>query len=112
LTRDVQRVEGVVRRIAPDTLYLEVIEGSPVTAIPRARIQGVEVSLGPPSRIKSATDLGSSIAIVAGVVMALDTTDRGGLKGAAVGAGVGFAAGALFGLVRPYERWQIAWIPE
>jgi hypothetical protein len=30
----------------------------------------------------------------------------------AIRAGIGFSAGALFGLLRPYERWQAIRLPE
>jgi hypothetical protein len=112
LTRHSQRVTGIVRGISPDTLFLEVVEGTAISAIPRARIVDVELSLGAPSRLLSAKELGSSLGLLATLILVTDKYEPRGWKAAAIGAGGGFAAGAVIGLVRPYERWQLAWIPE
>ena len=111
-----QRLTGTVLGIAPDTLYLELSQSAGTTAIPRARIQGVSVSLGRPSRVESAEELGVNAAVMLALLLPWtgdekrSTASRFG--SAAVGAGVGLAAGALIGLVRPYERWRLAWLPE
>lgn len=111
-----QRLTGTVRGIAPDTLYLELSQAAGPTAIPRARIQGVAISLGRPSRTESAEELGVNGAVLLALLLPWTGDEKRStasrLRSAAVGAGVGFAAGALIGLVRPYERWRVAWLPE
>ena len=59
-----QRVEGTVRRITPDTLYLQPLFTADTLAVARALIQGVELSLGRPSRLRSAAEWASSGAIL------------------------------------------------
>lgn len=112
-----QRLTGTVRGIAPDTLYLELSQSEgTTTAIPRARIQGVSVSLGRPSRAESAEELGVNAAVMLALLLPWTGDEKRStasrLGSAAVGAGVGLAAGALIGMVRPYERWRLAWLPE
>ena len=114
-----RRVIGTIRAIAPEALYLDVAAagvGGRV-AVPRILIQKVERSLGPPSRVESAKELGLAGAFVLGVLVAPLLGERGGpfpseVEARLVGAGVGWVGGTLVGLLRPYERWRGGWIPE
>ena len=114
----VQQLQGTVRAIAPDTLYIDLSNTVGSLAIPRVMIRGVAMSLGKPSRARSALEAGTvGAAILALLVPAyvVDPDSRWfGSSGRATTAGavIGFSAGVLFGLIRPYERWRIAWIPE
>jgi hypothetical protein len=114
----VQRLQGTVRAIAPDTLYVDLSNTVGRLAIPRVMIQGVEMSLGRPSRARSALEVGTAGAVILALLVpsyVVDPDSRwfgSSRRATAVGAVVGFSAGALFGLIRPYERWRIAWIPE
>jgi hypothetical protein len=107
-------VEGIVRAIASDTLHLRLSTTGNAVAIPRGRIQGVEMSLGPPSRWASAGELGMSGAVLGVLVMTSSwgTRSRPVWQAGVVGAAAGFGAGAVVGVVHPYERWRIAWLPE
>lgn len=114
----VQRLQGTVRAIAPDTLYIDLANTVGRLAIPRVMIQGVEMSLGRPSRSRSALEAGTVGAAILALLVPAYVVDPGsrwfGSSGRATAAGavIGFSAGVLFGLIRPYERWRIAWIPE
>ena len=111
------RLRGVVRRITPDSLYLEVSDSGAALAIPRALIQGVDLNLGR-SRRESALGVAVNLAVLGGLVMSSKLVDedrtryRSDLHAGALGAGVGFGAGAVLGFLFPYERWRTAWIPE
>lgn len=116
--RSVQRLQGTVRAIGPDTLYLDLSNTPSRLAIPRVMIQGVEMSLGRPSRARSALEAATVGAAILALLVPAYVVDPGsrwfGSSGRATAAGavIGFSAGTLFGLLRPYERWRIAWIPE
>lgn len=114
----VQRLQGTVRAIAPDTLYVDLANTVGQVAIPRVMIQGVEMSLGRPSRARSALEAGTTGAVILALFLPSFVVDPGsrwfGSSGRATTAAavIGFSTGALLGLIRPYERWRIAWIPE
>jgi hypothetical protein len=112
-----QRLQGTVHAISPETLYVALSNAVGTVAIPRATIRRVEMSLGRPSRRVSAMDVGTAGAVLFALFMpafVVQPERRFGSseRAAAVGAGIGFGMGALFGALRPYERWRIAWIPE
>jgi hypothetical protein len=115
--RPAQTLRGSVRAIAPETLYLDLPSAIRTVAVPREAIVQVRMSLGPPSRGASAMEVGVTAAAIFALLMpdfvAHPEQRFGSSFGAgAVRAGIGFSAGALFGLLRPYERWRTAWIPE
>jgi hypothetical protein len=116
--RSVQRLQGTVRAIAPDTLYIDLSNTVGRLAIPRLMIHGVEMSLGRPSRARSAVEAGAAGAAILALLVPAFVVDPGSRwfgssgRATAAGAGIGFSAGVLFGLLRPYERWRTAWIPE
>jgi len=107
-----QRLIGIVQSITPDTLYLEVIEGTYPSAIPRELIRGVELSLGPPSRRATAREWGIAGGVYLGLAMMRRTPHRSGFQNAMIGTAVGSALGVLYGLVHPREPWRVAWLPE
>jgi hypothetical protein len=113
-----RRVIGTIRAIAPETLYLDLDSAAPsgAVAVPRIRIQSLERSLGPPSRWESATRTGLS-AVLLGFLVGNGLGERGDVfasktEGRLLGVGVGLACGVVYGLVRPYERWRFALLPE
>jgi hypothetical protein len=113
-----QRLYGTVRAIAPETLYVSLSSTVGQVAIPRLMIHEVAMSLGRPSRARSALEAGTvGAALFALLVPAyvVDPDSRWfGSSGRATAAGavLGFGAGLLLGTIFPYERWRIAWIPE
>jgi hypothetical protein len=116
-TEIARHVRGVISRVSPDSLYLNPADSVGDIAIARLLIRRIDVSLGPPSRIKSALEVGSSGASILAVLfyVARDNRNRpfgSSLRAAAIGAGVGFGIGGLIGFVVPYERWRPAWLPE
>jgi hypothetical protein len=111
-TRPALHLRGTMQRIAPDTLYLRV-DGDSVVAVPRIRITGVEESLGV-SRLESAKLMGSSLAFVTGLVLlGIDDlgVEVGWWRAGTIVAGAGLAGGAV-GALRPWERWEPAWLPD
>ena len=112
-----QRVQGTVRAIAPDTLYLDLPNTVGTIAIPRIMIQAVATSLGKDSRRASALETGTIAAVIFALVLSSEPVQSERRFGshwyaAAVGAGTGFGAGVLLATLRPYERWRSAWLPE
>jgi len=112
-----QRLQGTVRAIAAETLYVDLSNAFGTVAIPRLAIQDVAMSLGRPSRSVSALHVGTISAVLSALVLpafVVQPERRFGSsdRAAAVGGGVGFVVGTLIGALRPYERWRIAWIPE
>jgi hypothetical protein len=112
-----QRLQGTVRAIAPETLYVNLSNAVGTVAIPRVAIQRVGMSLGRPSRRVGAMEVGTAGAVLFALFMpafVVQPERRFGSseRAAGVGAGIGFGVGALLGALRPYERWRIAWIPE
>ena len=101
-----RQIIGTVRDIAPDTIRLEVSADSPSVAVPRILLYRVERSLGR-TRAGSAGDA----ALIGGGIGAL-LTGFFREKDLAIVLGSGYAIGGLVGAVRPYERWEHAWIPE
>jgi hypothetical protein len=96
---------GTIRGISPETLWVQTATSPRDVAIPRIVLQRVEVSLGPPSRWESMKHL-TYIGAVLGLLVPIE---EGWLRLRLMAAGAG--AGAFVGLVRPYERWEQAWIP-
>lgn len=112
-----QRIHGIVHAIAPETLYLDLPGPIGTLAVPRAAIQGVELSVGTPSRAASAADFGSAGALLGGLFLPSlipRAEQRFGSSGRAIAAsvGIGFGVAALIGALVPYEHWRVAWIPE
>lgn len=111
-----QPLTGTVVSFTYDTLYLRLGEAPTTIAIPRRNIVTVAMSAGPPSRRISAAYVGGMSAVILGLFMPeIDAKEqRFGSEwaAAAVGATIGFAAGALVGALIPSERWRTAWIPE
>ena len=112
-----QRLQGTVRAIAPETLYLDLANVVGAVAIPREAIQGVAMSMGRPSRRESAMQLGTASAVLFALFMpsfVVQPERRFGSmeRAAAASAGIGLGLGTLLGALRPYERWRTAWIPE
>ena len=101
-----RQIAGTVRDIAPDTIRLEVSADSPSVAVPRILIYRVERSLGR-TRRGSAGDAG-----VMGFGVGAMLSGFFEEKHVAIVLGSGYAIGGVFGAVRPYERWDYAWIPE
>jgi len=112
-----EHIRGVVRAIAPDTLYLDLPSPLGAVAVPRATIRGVEVSTGTPSRAASAAEFGEAGALLGGLFLPSlipHAQQRFGSSGRAVAASVGIGLGvsAIIGALVPYEHWRVAWIPE
>jgi hypothetical protein len=108
------RIRGTIHEIAPDTLYLEVSNTTSIMAIPRIRIQVVELSLRVSRRgsaVESGFTGGSILALLGPLVNGTRETGAE-LKAAAAGAALGFVGGALLGALYPFERWRIAWLPD
>lgn len=101
-----RRVAGTVLAIEPDTIYLAVSTNEPPAAIPRILIYSVERSRGI-NRSDSAYDA-ALVGGGAGVLLMGLFDDP--LKWWVWGSG--YAIGAVFGAVRPYELWETAWFPE
>ncbi len=101
-----RRITGTVRAIEPDTIRLEVSANDPPVAVPRILIYTVERSLG---RERSGS-AGDAALIGGGVGALLMGFFREKIQMTIFGSG--YAVGALVGNVRPYERWEQAWIPE
>ena len=112
-----QQLRGIVRAIAPESLYLELSNARALVAIPRIAIQAVQRSAGPATRSESAMAAGT-VGLVIGALFLpsyVPEPERrfgSSFRPYAAGAGIGFAAGALLGALRPYERWRGVWIPE
>ena len=116
-----QPVEGVTGRevrgtlVAADstTLSVELSPGATPVLVPRAAVQRTYVSLGVPSRGKSA-GLGAAAGIGTGVVTSLtylkdDTRSTG--ENVMIGVVGGALGGALAGALFPRERWADALTP-
>jgi hypothetical protein len=110
----VHRFQATVRAISADTLYVEVPNTVGRVAVSRASIRWLEVSLGRPSRLARAIEVGVVGAVIFGARMRAaheDPTTRrfdAAWKAVAVGAAMGFGAGAYFGARQPSERWAMA----
>jgi hypothetical protein len=116
-----QPVEGVTGRqvrgtlVAADSISLsvEMSPGATPVRVPRAAVQQTYVSLGVPSRGKSA-GLGAAMGIGTGVAASLtymkdDTRSTG--ENAMIGVIGGALGGALAGALFPRERWTDAPTP-
>ena len=103
---------GIVRGIVPDTLYLEATPGAQPTAIARLLITDVELSLGRPSRLKTARDWGFAGSVYGGLAMMRRTENHTGTENSLMGAAVGGTLGLLVGFFNPREPWRTAWLPE
>ena len=116
-----QPVEGVKGRevlgtlVAADSISLsvELSPGAAPVRVPRAAVRQTYVSLGVPSRGKSA-GLGAAAGIGTGVAATLtymkDET-RSTLENTLIGAAGGALGGALAGALFPRERWADAPTP-
>ena len=101
-----REVVGTIVGIGPDSIYLTVSEHAPPTAIPRILIYSVERSRGV-NRSDSAYDAALAGGGIGVLLMGLfDDPIKWWVWGS------GYAFGAVFGAVRPYEQWEPAWIPE
>ena len=109
----VHRFQAVIRGVTADTLYVEMPNTVGRVAVPRASIRWLEVSLGR-SRLARAIEVGIIGAVIFGARVAAahqdpETRQYGSAAQAfAVGAAMGFAAGAYFGGRMPSERWAPA----
>lgn len=110
----VHRFQATVQAISPDTLYVEVPNAVGRVAVPRASIRWLEVSLGKPSRLARAIELGIMGAVIVGARARAAHEDPEtrrydtAWKAFAVGAALGFGAGVYFGARQPSERWAVA----
>jgi hypothetical protein len=106
-----ERLRGLIRSISRDTLYIELPNALGRTAIPRARIRRVEISVGRSSRA-SAVKAGIIGAVILGSRMWVAAHDPENhtfsepWQAATVGGAIGFAAGAWLGARHPQERWR------
>jgi hypothetical protein len=109
----VHRFQGVIRALTADTLYVELPNTVGGVAVPRASIRWLEVSLGR-SRLARAIEVGIISAVIFGARLAAVHQDPetrrfdSAAQAFAVGAAMGFAAGAYFGSRLPSERWAPA----
>ena len=107
-------LRGRVAALTADTLYLAVTDSVGRLAIPRPLIKRLEYSRGVPSRGSSALVRGlQSGAAMALLLVLWNELDEGSDRTSAgtaalVGGSVGFATGAVFGALRPQERWRRA----
>jgi hypothetical protein len=108
-------LRATVESLDADSLRLRVPGAEGALAVPRSEIRRLEVSRGSPSRVASAVERGLGAALLGAGLAALFNApaDRGALvhertgwRAAGVGAAWGGAAGALFGVLFPYERWR------
>lgn len=112
------RFQGMLRAVSADTLYLELPNVVGRVAVPRTSIRLLEVSTGRPSRWMRAIEWGTLGAMIFGarVVAAHQDPETRQYSSAwtafAVGASMGFAAGAYFGGRRPSEGWAMARIRD
>ena len=108
-----QLLRGTVESVDGSSLRLRVPGTAGSLAIPRASVRRLDVSRGV-SRGASAVERAIGGAIGGAITLAVlnDPNRRGGphyrtdWRAAGVGAAWGGAAGAVFGLIWPYERWS------
>jgi hypothetical protein len=104
----------MLRALSADSLYLELPNVVGRVAVLRASIRRLEVSIGRPSRWMRAVEWGTIGAMIFGarVVAAHQDPETRQYSSAwtafAVGASMGFAAGAYFGGRQRSERWAMA----
>jgi hypothetical protein len=114
LAARVHRFQATVRAISADTLYVDVPNTVGRVAVPRASIRWLEVSRGRTSRAARAIEVGVVGAVIFGARLRAVHEDPEtrrfdrAWKAVAVGAAMGFAAGAYFGARLPSERWAPA----
>jgi len=108
-----QWVRGEVAALSTDTLYLRLPGTESPVAIRRSAIKRLDRSLGVPTPVESAFRGAVGWAFVGalhGVLLrafdAEDWRDRSYGESAALGAGVGAAAGFVLGALFPSERWR------
>jgi hypothetical protein len=103
LAERVHQLRGMLRAVSADSLYLELPNVIGRVAVPRESIRRLEVSRGQPSRWLRAIEWGTIGAMILGarVVAAHQDPETRQYNSAwtafAVGASMGFAAGAYFG---------------
>jgi hypothetical protein len=113
----VDRLEGTVRTISHDTLYMNLPNVVGAVAIPRASIREVEISLGP-SRREGALRGGAVGALFMGLSMWVQHQNpekrvyREAWQAVAIGGAMGFGMGAWVGSRLPYERWRAIRLPD
>jgi hypothetical protein len=105
-----REVRGTLLAADSTTLSVELSPGATPVRVPRAAVRQAYVSLGVPSRGKSA-GLGAVAGIGSGVAVSLsylrDET-RSTTENAMIGAVGGALGGALAGALMPQERWSDA----
>ena len=108
-----QLLRGEVIRVAPDTLLLRPAPGLGELAVPLSQVQQLERSLGRQSRGESALLEGIEWAVGGALTLAISYERSGSDYGvvnrgeaAALGAGIGFVTGALWGALTPAEKWR------
>jgi hypothetical protein len=108
------RFQATVQAISPDTLYVVLPNTVGRVAVPRPSIRWLEVSLGKPSRLARAIEVGIIGAVIGGARIRAAHEDpetkqyEATWKAVAVGAAMGFGAGVYFGARQPSERWAVA----
>jgi hypothetical protein len=111
-TRRGHLLRGRVTTLSPDTLYLAVTDSVGPLAVPRSLIEKLDLSRGVPSRGASALRQGLISAALSALTLVLineawsGTSDWDTGEAALIGAGVGFASGAIVGAIFPRERWK------
>ncbi len=108
---------GTVTAVRGDTLEIRFHPELGAVAVPLGAVRRLDVSLGVPSRttsaLRTAAYVGALGAVEWPVLNALDDEPLHRSTATAVlfGAGVGIAAGALLGALRPLERWRRVPLP-
>jgi hypothetical protein len=110
LTPPILELRGTLTVLGSDTLTIVLPSAGAAVAIPRSRITSLAVSAGVPSRLESAARSGFLWALLGGVSSyALHTTqdvDRSLQEQLLIGVTSGAAAGIIFGIATPFERWR------
>jgi hypothetical protein len=108
-----QLLRGTLVRVTTDSLLLQLHPASAVTAIARTGIDRLDLSHGVRSRFASAVVNGASFAVVGSLERTLfSLIDRGRygdestLESALIGAAGGAIIGIAIGALRPQERWE------
>ena len=107
------KLRGEIATLGSDSIWLRLGTGVADVAIARASIMRLDRSLGVPSRWENALRWGIMFAFAGAIYTGLgydrQLRDFGVInrsEAVALGAGFGFAYGALWGAVVPTERWR------